>query len=194
MLVVYSHPSLHSWLRFYRLDSTIYVLFGLVGGSCSPGPLVIWFVRRRRLASFAQSIGWECSNRVLGSASLPGLVTGIVYSLANAAFAGHGYQDESVEAILAFSRLSGFVPPALEEIYFRGIRFVSLARRFGDISSIAAVTLLFCVSHPEHWLTVLPVAILLGGMRLYTHSVKACFACHAAYNLSLVLFMLPIGK
>src|SRR5215469_17921273 len=75
MLVVYSHPSLHSWLRFYRLDSTIYVLFGLVGGSCSPGPLVIWFVRRRRLASFAQSIGWECSNRVLGSASLPGLVT-----------------------------------------------------------------------------------------------------------------------
>ena len=194
MFAVYSLPSLHSRLRFYRLDSTVYVLFGLVGAIMFAGPLVIWFVRRRRLPSLAQSIGWECSNRVLGWACLAGLVTGIVYSLAKAALAGRGYQDESVEAILAFILLSGFAQPAVEEIYFRGILFVSLARRFGDISSIAAVTLLFCVSHPERWFTVLPVAILLGVMRLYTRSVKACFACHAAYNLSLVLFMLPIGK
>jgi membrane protease YdiL (CAAX protease family) len=129
---------------------------------------------------------------VLGWACVAGFVAGIVYSVAKTALAGRGYQDASLEAIAAFVVLAGLAAPAMEEIYFRGILFVALARRFGNIPSIAGVTLLFCVAHPQHWFTVLPVAVLLGAMRLYTRSVKACFACHAAYNLSLVLFMLPI--
>jgi len=193
MFVVYSIPSLHSRLRYYALDSAVYVLAGLVGGIVFGCPLVMWYVRRRRLASLAQSIDWECTNKVLGLACLAGFVAGIVYSLAKAALAGGGYQDVSPAAITAFLVLTGIAQPAAEEIYFRGILFVALARRFGDIPSIAAVTLLFCVAHPQHWFTVLPVALLLAGVRLYTRSVKACFACHAAYNVSLVLSMLPIG-
>jgi membrane protease YdiL (CAAX protease family) len=99
-----------------------------------------------------------------------------------------------VEYVAAFVVLAGFAQPAAEEIYFRGILFAGLARKFGNIPSIAVVTVLLCVAHPQHWFTVLPAAVLLGAMRLYTGSVKACFACHAAYNLSLVLFMLPISN
>ena len=192
MIAVYSFPSVHSFLQFYRLDSWVYVLAGVVGGIGFGGPLVMWFVRRREFASLAQSIYWECSNRVLGWAFLVGFVSGIAYSLAKGMLAGRGYQAQPVEYIAAFVVLAGLAQPAVEEIYFRGILFGALARRFGNIPSIAAVTLLFCIAHPHHWFTVLPVALLLGAMRLYTRSVKACFACHAAYNLALVLFALPI--
>jgi len=192
MFAVYSIPSVHSFLQFYRVDSGVYVLAGVVGGIGFGGPLVMWFVRRRKFASLAQSIYWECSNRVLGWAFLAGFVSGIAYSLAKGMLAGRGYQAQPVEYIAAFVVLAGLAQPAVEEIYFRGILFAALARRFGDIPSIAAVTLLFCIAHPQHWFTVIPAAVLLGAMRLYTGSVKACFACHAAYNLSLVLLMLPI--
>src|ERR1700731_3534143 len=178
----------HSRLRFYRLDSGMYVLAGFVGGIALGGPLVMWFVRRRNFTSLAHSIDWECSNRILGWAFLTGCLSGIAYSLATAALAGRGYQAEPLGSIIAFVVLIGFAQPAVEEIYFRGILFIALARKFGNIASIAAVTLLFCVAHPQHWFTVLPVAVLLGVMRLYTRSVKACFACHAAYNLSFALF------
>jgi len=194
MFVVYSIPSLHSLLRFCQVDSGVYALVGLVGGILFAGPLVMWFVRRRKFASFAESIYWECNNRTLGWAFLAGFVFGIAYSVAKGTLAGRSYEAQPVEYVAAFVVLAGFAQPAAEEIYFRGILFAGLARKFGNIPSIAVVTVLFCVAHPQHWFTVLPAAVLLGAMRLYTGSVKACFACHAAYNLSLVLFMLPISN
>jgi membrane protease YdiL (CAAX protease family) len=194
IFVVDSIPSLHSLLRFYQLDTGVYALVGLVGGILLAGPLVVWFVRRRRFASLARSIYWECSNTVLVWAFLAGFVSGIAYSLARGTLAGRGYQAQQAEYIAAFVVLAGLAQPAAEEVYFRGILFAGLARKFGEIPSIVVVTLLFCVAHPQHWFTVLPAAVLLGAIRLYTGSVKACFACHAAYNLSLVLFMLPIGN
>lgn len=194
MFVVYSFPSFHS-LENYAFDwGGVYVLAGIVGGIISGGPLTMWFVRWRHLASLARSVEWECSNTTLGWALLFGFVFGIVYSVARAALAGRSYRPEPVESIIALVLLAGLAEPVMEETYFRGILFVALARRFGDIPSIASVTVLFCVAHPQHWFTVLPIALLLGGVRLYTRSVKACFACHAAYNVSLVLFMLPIGQ
>lgn len=194
MFVVYSIPSLHSLLRFYQIDSGVYALVGLVGGILFAAPLVMWFVRRRKFASLAESIYWECSYRTLVWAILAGLVFGIAYSVAKGQLTGRSYRAQPVGYIAAFVILAGFAQPAAEEIYFRGILFAGLASKFGNIPSIAVVTVLFCVAHPQHWFTVLPAAVLLGAMRLYTGSVKACFACHAAYNLSLVLFMLPISQ
>ena len=115
MFVVYSVPSLHSRLRFYALDSGVYVLAGLVGGIVFGGPLVMWYVRRRRLGSLAQaSIG---NAPIESRAGHAGFVAGIVYSLAKAALAGGGYQDVSPAAITAFLVLTGIsfadrIPPA----------------------------------------------------------------------------------
>ena len=193
MFVVYSIPSLHSFVRFYQLDG-VHVLIGLIGGILFAGPLVMWFVRRRKFVSLADSINWQCSNRTVGWAFLAGVVSGIAYSVARGMLAGRSYEPEPLAYILTFVVLTGFAQPLVEEIYFRGILFAGLAPKVGDIPSIAVVSILFCIAHPQHWFTVLPAAVLLGVMRLYTGSVKACFACHAAYNLSLVLFMLPISS
>jgi membrane protease YdiL (CAAX protease family) len=193
MFAVYSIPSLHSILRFYQLDTGLFVFFGVLGGILFAGPLVMWIVRRRKSVSLQESIRWDCSNRVFGWTFLTGFVSGIAYSLVRSSLLGRGYQMEGREYIAAFVVLAGFAQPALEEVYFRGILFTALAGSVGKISSIVVVTLLFSLGHPTHFLTVLPVAILLGVIRLYTGSVRACFACHAAYNLSLVLFMFPIN-
>jgi membrane protease YdiL (CAAX protease family) len=192
MFVVHSIPSLDSFVRFYELDG-VYVLMGLIGGILLAGPLVMWFVHRRKFASLADSIYWQCSNGTLVWTFLAGVVSGIAYSVARGILSGRGYEPASQAFILTFVVLTGFAAPLVEEIYFRGILFAALAHKFGDIPSIAVVTILFCIAHPQHWFIVLAPAVLVGIIRLYTGSVKACFACHAAYNLSLVLFMLPIS-
>jgi membrane protease YdiL (CAAX protease family) len=193
MFAVYSIPSLHSILRSYQLDTALPELFGVGGGILFAGPLVMWIIRRRKVVSLQESIRWDCGNRVFGWAFLTGFASGIAYSLAKSALLGRSYVAEGRWYIAAFVMLAGLAQPAVEEVYFRGILFTALAGKVGKITSILVVTLLFSLGHPRQFLTVLPVAILLGGIRLYTGSVKACFACHAAYNLSLVLFMLPIN-
>jgi membrane protease YdiL (CAAX protease family) len=191
---IYSIPSLNSTLRFHQLDADFPVFFGVLGGVLFVGPLVIWIVRRRKFGSFRQSIWWYCGNRVLGRAFMAGFALGITYLLTKNVLLAHGYEQYGLEDIIAFVILTGLAQPAVEEVYFRGILFVALAGRVGKIQAIVIVTLLFCLGHRGHALTVLPLAAMLGGMRLYTGSVKACFACHAAYNLSLVLGMLPIDR
>ncbi len=154
----------------------------------------MWIVHKRRISSFGQSIQWGYSNRFVVWALLAGLALGIGYSFAKGTLLGSGYQIKGLAYIAAFMATAGLAEPLTEEIYFRGILFVALAGRFGKIPSIAIVTVLFCLVHPRHFLTVLPLAIVLAGIRLYSSSVRACFACHAAYNLSLVLFMFPISR
>ena len=102
MFVVHSIPSLHSLLRFYQVDSGVYALAGLVGGILFAAPLVMWFVRRRGVASLAESIHWECSNRTLGWAFLAGLVSGIAFSVATGPLTGRSYQAQPVGYIVAF--------------------------------------------------------------------------------------------
>jgi membrane protease YdiL (CAAX protease family) len=194
IFAVYSTPSLHSALVFYQLDANLPVFVGVLGGILLVGPLVMWVVHKRRIGSFGQSIQWGCSNRVVLWASLAGLASGICYSFAKGLLLGSGYQIKGLAYIAAFIGTAGLVEPLAEEIYFRGVLFVALADRFGKIPSIAIVTVLFSLVHPSHFLTVLPLAILLAGTRLYSSSVRACFACHAAYNLSLALFMFPISR
>jgi membrane protease YdiL (CAAX protease family) len=193
MFAVYSIPSLHSILHFYQLDTILPAFFGVLGGILFAGPLVMWIVRRRKVVSLQESIRWVCSNSRFGWAFLIGFASGISYSLAKSALVGRGYQTEAPWYIAAFVVLAGLAEPLVEEIYFRGILFTALARRLGKVTSIVVVTLLFSLGHPTQFLTVLPVAVVLGGVRLYTGSVKACFACHVAYNVSLVLFMFPIN-
>jgi len=194
MFVVYSTPSWRPIPHFYELDTEIYVFFAVLGAGLFAGPLVIWFVRKQGLEGLRQSIGWSGSKKMLGWSFALGFALGIALSLAKSAILGQSYQSHTTEFVLAFVLLGGLAQPIVEEVYFRGILFVALAKRVGNIPAACAVTPLFCLVHPKHFLTVLPVAVLLGLVRLYTDSVKACFACHAAYNLSLVLFMLPISR
>jgi membrane protease YdiL (CAAX protease family) len=194
MFVAYSIPLLRSTFWLHQVDTDLPVLFGILGGAVVAWPVVIWIARKRSLGSLQQNISWACPNRVFAWAFVAGFVLGIAYSFAKSAIVGRGYRTEGLESILAFVVLAGLLQPILEEVYFRGILFTALAHKVGTIPGVIVVTLLFSFLHPKQFLTVLPVAILLGGVRIYTGSVRACFACHAAYNLSLTLFMLPINR
>jgi membrane protease YdiL (CAAX protease family) len=182
-----------SYLMFYQVDSSFYLLVGLASGVLFAWPFVTWTVRRRRLTSLKRSISWDCNHQTAVYASLVGVVLGVAYSLARSTLAGRGFSHVAWLQIAAFALLTGLASPVVEEIYFRGILFVALEHKLGNIPSIVAVTVLFCVAHPQHWFIVLPIAILLSAVRLHTNSVKACVLCHAAYNLSLALFMLQLG-
>lgn len=78
--------------------------------------------------------------------------------------------------------------PFVEEVYFRGILFAGLSSKLGPFWSISIVTLVSDLIHPQHRWIVLPIAILLGVVRLTTESVANCFVLHAAYNLGVVLW------
>jgi membrane protease YdiL (CAAX protease family) len=195
MFAIYSSPSLQSTLRLYHVDTYwLPDLVGLFGGILFAGPVVMWIVRKRKIGSFRGSIQWPCSNRVAGWALLAGFALGIGCSLAKGMLLGSSSETYRWAFIIYFVASAALLGPATEEIYFRGILFVALTERVGKLPSIVTVTLLFSLIHPRHFLTVLPIAILLAGMRLYTGSVRACFACHATYNLSLLFFMLPIRR
>lgn len=195
MFAIYSSPSLRSTLRSYHGDTYwLPDLVGLFGGILFAGPVVMWIVRKRKIGSFRESIEWPCSNRVAGWALLAGFALGIGCSLAKGMLLGSSSEIYRWAFILYFVASAAVLGPATEEIYFRGILFVALRERVGKLPSIVTVTLLFSLVHPRHFLTVLPLAILLAGLRLYSSSVRACFACHAAYNLALVLFVYPISR
>lgn len=78
--------------------------------------------------------------------------------------------------------------PFVEEVYFRGILFAGLSSKLGPFWSISIVTIVFDLGHPQHRWIVLPIAILLGVVRLTTASVANCFVLHAAYNLGVLLW------
>jgi membrane protease YdiL (CAAX protease family) len=78
--------------------------------------------------------------------------------------------------------------PFIEETYFRGVLFASLAQRLGPLISIIVVTVLFVFFHPQHYGLVLPIGIVIGAVRICTQSTANCFALHAGYNLGVVLW------
>jgi membrane protease YdiL (CAAX protease family) len=60
-------------------------------------------------------------------------------------FWGDAHEESGCWTTIAVVLLVRLAQPGLEEIYFRGILFVALARWFGDVLSVAAVTPLFWV-------------------------------------------------
>jgi membrane protease YdiL (CAAX protease family) len=137
------------------------------------------------------TVGWNGSKRQLLTSSFCGGLLGILFSLVSTLIYGNAGYFRDVNMILSISLFLLSVvllQPLVEEIYFRGILFVALVRRFSEVVSIAIVTLTFALMHPGHRLDVLPISIVLGIVRLKTDSVACCFALHASYNCTLMLY------
>ncbi|MBV8052520.1 MAG: CPBP family intramembrane metalloprotease, partial [Acidobacteriaceae bacterium] len=86
------------------------------------------------------------------------------------------------------SVLSVTLAPFMEEVFFRGLLYPVLARRFGVAASIfltgAAFGLLHGAQLKYSWavLIIFIVGVVLTAVRAYTKSVGASFLVHAAYN------------
>lgn len=99
------------------------------------------------------------------------------------------------------SVLSMTLAPFMEELFFRGLLYPVLARRFGVAASIFLTGAAFGILHGAQlkysWavLIIFIVGVVLTAVRAYTKSVGASFLVHAAYNgtLSGLLFVATNG-
>ncbi|MGX7707248.1 CPBP family intramembrane glutamic endopeptidase [Methylobacterium sp. Gmos1] len=81
--------------------------------------------------------------------------------------------------------------PLAEEMLFRGELFGRLARLLSPAATVAVSAVVFALCHAENGLlqpvSVLPLGVALGVMRLWTGSLWPCVALHAASNGAVIL-------
>jgi len=186
------------YLKFnaYQL-STGSTLISLIGAGFILGPIVLLIVRKRQLRDgWWESIEWNRSVHVFWSILLGALLAILLSLFLTDVDRTAGYLREPPLAVSVslYILTAVLAEPVMEEMYFRGILFIALAKRLGEMNSIVVVTFVFAFIHPGHRLNVLPVAVLLGIVRLKAKSVASCFALHASYNLFLALCQLLITR
>jgi membrane protease YdiL (CAAX protease family) len=186
------------YLKFstYQL-STGSTLISLIGTGMILGLIVLLIVKGQRWGrGWRESIEWN-GGRYLTQSVLAGAGSAVLLSLVMTAVYGTAgrFRDTPLALGLSLYFLTEvLVEPVLEEVYFRGILYLALARKIGRLNSVVVVTLIFAFMHPGHRLNILPIAALLGIARLKTNSVSSCVALHASYNLSLAIYQLVVTK
>ena len=91
---------------------------------------------------------------------------------------------------LAIGLLISVLPGICEEVVFRGLLLRGLLRQRSALVSIAIAGGLFALAHGElqYAAAVLPLGLWLGFLAWRTGSIRLSIACHAANNLSAVVF------
>jgi membrane protease YdiL (CAAX protease family) len=83
--------------------------------------------------------------------------------------------------------------PILEESLFRGCLLPVLAQSAGTIPAVIITAVVFAVFHEPtnlaHWLTLTATGIAYGWMRTASQSTTAPAVMHAAYNLTVGLWL-----
>ena len=83
--------------------------------------------------------------------------------------------------------------PLLEESLFRGCLLPVLARTTGTIPAVIITAVVFALFHGPanlaHWVSFTATGIAYGWMRVASGSTTAAAITHAAYNLSLLIFV-----
>jgi membrane protease YdiL (CAAX protease family) len=80
------------------------------------------------------------------------------------------------------------VPAIAEELLFRGVLYGVLAERMRAFGAVAVTALAFALYHASAY-RFAPAALaglLLGGVRVWSGSLLAAIACHAANNLTVI--------
>lgn len=184
-----SQFGLIQWLTWFQLRE-FKTLISTVVTVLILTPVISLLIRSRRLGGWLESIEWNAGRYAFRSILL-GAILAVVWSSVTIAFHDTpGSFHERGLSIILYLLSEVIVGPVVEEMYFRGMLFVALAKRLGPVMSIMIVTGIFVLVHPGHTLNVLPVAVTLGIARLKTKSVASCFVLHASYNFFLLIYLL----
>jgi membrane protease YdiL (CAAX protease family) len=155
------------------------------------GYLTILVLSKGRVRGFWSGIQWNASTIPMSAFALLGLLGSLVL---RAVRTGEFIPSQMLGLHMSWRMLvvillsSCLLEPLLEEIYFRGILFVGLTSRLDAAKSIFIVTVIFDVLHAQHAFIVLPFAIAVAIVRVWTRSTANCVALHAAYNLGVILW------
>ncbi len=173
-----------------------WVLLAVLASLLAAAIAVITIAKVRRLGEPLTSIGWNLNRRwclvgIFVGLSLTALITlcFALFSRSTSTFPD-GLRPLSVSMFVLSSVVLG---PFIEECYFRGILFLALAKRIGELGSVALCALLFALFHVGGyrflWVFLI-IGAALGVLRLRTRSVGACYASHAVYNLGILIVAL----
>lgn len=113
-------------------------------------------------------------------------------SLQDVAFA---ISDETHVAVrVYFFLLAVVIAPLFEEILFRGILLPVLARRFGVLAAVAAVSVLFALihGHAPSLVTLFLFSVVLCAGYLFTRSLTTSIVMHALFNAVTVTILLSV--
>lgn len=93
-----------------------------------------------------------------------------------------------------FFLLAVVVAPLFEEILFRGILLPVLARRFGVLAAVAAISILFAVihGHVPSLVTLFLLSVALSTAYLFTRSLTTSIVMHALFNAVTVTILLSV--
>jgi membrane protease YdiL (CAAX protease family) len=189
-------PWLHS-TNFQR--SQLSVLISLVAQLGTASVLVAAIGKTRRIVDPLSSIGWNLNRHVWLCASvgfgLAAMITiaSLLMSVRVSRFTD-GFAPASILLYLVTTVLIG---PFIEECYFRGLLFVALSERFGNLGSLLVTALLFGLIHLGHFRNIavfVTVGLVLGVARIKTRSVAACFVMHAVYNIGILVSGLLLAR
>lgn len=177
-----------SWFQ----EREVATLVSLAGTALILTPVVLLIIKKRSLGGWWKSIQWN-GGRYIWESVIAGAVLAVAWSLGLTAIRGTAgsFRDTHLAlSVILYVATEVVATAALEEMYFRGILFSALEKRFGGTVAVITTTIAFAFVHPGHRLNVLPVAVVLGVARLKTESVASCFALHASYNLFVLLYLL----
>jgi len=100
----------------------------------------------------------------------------------------------TIPSVLIYVVLSVSIVPIVEEIFWRGFTYPVFEKKFGKVTAIIAISLLFTIYHAESfwgsWLMVIPFfigGIILTLLRAFTKSILPCILTHWVYNLILTI-------
>jgi membrane protease YdiL (CAAX protease family) len=188
LLTTFGMMALSTQLSSGEADAVVVIVTSIVTG-------VVGYIFARMFVvsgvyGFFRSIAWRASaTQVFSCMAVGTCATFLVRLFITGTLKGTTIHSAPEQRLLVLVLLGTvLIEPFIEEIYFRGILFAGLTRRFGPIWSICIVTVLFVLGHPQHYWIVLPISIILAITRLGTGSTANCFALHAAYNLGIVLW------
>jgi membrane protease YdiL (CAAX protease family) len=153
------------------------------------GWMTVKLIRLRAQEGFWRSIQWHPSASQIVISGTLGLCASVVMRFAltrRFVVPLNGIEVNRLFLLVFIGTV--ILQPLIEEVYFRGILFCGLSSRFSPVASMAIVTLIFVALHARHQWIVLPIAILVGAVRVITRSTCNSFAMHLAYNLGVVLW------
>jgi uncharacterized protein len=154
---------------------------------------MIALIEGKYQTSFWQAVSWNWPRSIWKMVALGVALLLVLTVLENVLPAP---KDTPFEHLLERPRdayLIGFIAvtlgPLLEELFFRGLLYPVLARRWGMAWGIFLSALPFALLHLQQYgyawvafLVVLIVGIVCGSVRAVTNSVGASFLVHVAYN------------
>jgi membrane protease YdiL (CAAX protease family) len=147
------------------------------------------FLRRKTYVGFFEGIEWRPATMSIVTSGLIGICSCLLLKFVLTKRFDLSLRVADANRSLFLILLGTVVlQPFIEEVYFRGILFCGLSSKLGPLFSAGIVTIVFVALHAQHQWIVLPVAAVVGILRLVSRSTCCCFALHLFYNLGIVLW------